>query len=319
MMKQLTLLFFFISSAGFSQDFARIDNIVKSYPKYTKPEQLARKISKDFQDDASKVRAAFRWLTYNIRYNLEEYFEPRKVIQFRYADEEERLQKLQAIKDEIVEEAFLTKMGVCEEYAQSFKKLADLMNIEATVIKGYVRNSAYEIGRVPQTTNHAWNAVKIENKWILLDATWASGYLYNGKWVKNFNEYYYAIDLRKVNRTHYPDDRKWKIVLESGSLEDFYNQPIYSNGLLRKNVDLVSPTKGNIVVNRSKKVVLKFKNLSASERLFYNYRGQRYAKRPEVSFEDGIATVALENPGTNTELYFFIDKGLALEYKVFVR
>lgn len=319
MMKQLILLFLFVSSVGFAQDFERIDNIVKSYPKYTQPEQLARKISRDFPDEASRARAAFRWLTYNIRYDLEEYFEPRKVIEFRYSDEEERLQKLQAIKDNIVKEAFLTKMGVCEEYAQSFKKLADLMNIEAMVIKGYVRNSAYDIGRVPQTTNHAWNAVKIENRWILLDATWASGHLYNGKWVKDFNEYYYAMDLKKANRTHYPDHKRWQIVLDAGSLEDFYNQPIYSNGLLKKNIDLLTPKKGNIQVSRSRKVVLKFKNLQASDRLFYNYRGQRYAKQPEISFEGDIATVSIENPGTNTELYLFIDKTLALEYKVFVR
>jgi hypothetical protein len=318
-MKQLTVLFLFISSLGFAQNFERIDNIVKSYPKYTKPEPLAQKISQDFQDDASRVRAAFRWLTYNIRYDLEEYFEPRKVIEFRYADEEERLQKLQAIKDNIVKEAFLTKMGVCEDYAQSFKKLADLMHIEAIVMKGYVRNSAYDIGRVPQTTNHAWNAVKIDNQWILLDATWASGYLFNGKWMKSFNEYYYAIDWKKVNRTHYPDHKRWQIILNSGSLEEFYNQPIYSNGLLRKNVEVLSPTKGNIEVNRTKKIVLKFKNLSPSDRLFYNYRGQRYAKRPEISFEGDVATVSLENPGANTELYFFIDKSLALEYKVFIQ
>jgi hypothetical protein len=318
-MKQLILLFLFISSVGFAQDFQRIDNIVKSYPKYTKPEQLAKKISKDFKDDASRVRAAFRWLTYNIRYDLEEYFEPRKVIEFRYSTEEERIEKLQAIKDNIVKEAFLTKMGVCEEYAQSFKKLADLMNIEAIVVKGYVRNSAYDIGRIPQSTNHAWNAVKIENKWILLDATWAAGYLYNGKWVKGFNEYFYAIDLKKVNRTHYPDHKRWQIVLNSGSLEDFYNQPIYANGLLRNNVDVVSPTKGNISVNRTRKIVLKFKNLSTSHRIFYNYRGQRYAKRPDIAFEGDVATVSLENPGSNTELYVFIDKNLALEYKVFVQ
>ena len=164
-------------------------------------------ISKDFKDDASRVRAAFRWLTHNIRYDLEEYFEPRKVIEFRYGTEEERLQKLQEIKDKIVKEAFLTKMGVCEEYAQSFKKLMDLMNIEATVVKGYVRNSAYDIGRVPQTTNHAWNAVKIDNRWILLDATWAAGYLYNGKWVKDFKR---TVSLQEIKDT--PALKEMKVV-----------------------------------------------------------------------------------------------------------
>ncbi len=317
-MKRLFLLFFFVSSIVYGQDFTNVDNIVKSYPRYTKPQQLATKIANDFNDDLSKARAAFRWLTYNIRYDLEEYYEPKKVISFRYGTEEERLQKLQAIKDKIVDEAFLTKMGVCEEYAQSFKKVADLLGIESQVIKGYVRNSAQEIGRVPNTTNHAWNSVKIDNRWILLDATWAAGYLFNGKWQKDFNEYFFAIEPKKIGRTHFPDDKKWQIVLNQNSLIDFYNQPIYSQGLLRTNLEVLSPKKGNIQVSRSKKVVLKIRNLTASNRLFYNYRGQRYSKRPEITYDGKIATVSIENPGNSTDLYLFINRNLALEYKVTV-
>lgn len=318
-MKQLLLLLFFISAIGYSQDFSRIDNIVKSYPKYTQPQQLADKINKDFKNDASKVRAAFRWLTHNIRYDLEEYYKPKKVIEFRFTTEEERLQKLQAIKDKIVEDAFLSKMGVCEEYAQSFKKIADLLGIEAEVIKGYVRNSAQEIGRVPRSTNHAWNAVKVNNKWMILDATWAAGYMYNGKWVKDFNEYFYDVDKQKIKRTHYPDSRKWKLLLDHGSLKDFYNQPIYSHGLLKNNIEVVSPTEGNVIISRSKNVQLTFKNLSATDGIYYNYRGQRYSKRPAISFLDDKAVITIENPGRDTELILFINKNLALEYKVYVR
>ena len=318
-MKQLFLFLLLSSCVCHAQDFTRIDNIVKSYPRYTSAEQLAKKISRDFNDDASKARAAFRWLTHNIRYDLEEYYQPRKIIEFRYSNEEERLRKLQAIKDKIVKDAFLTKMGVCEEYAQSFKKIADLLGIEAQVIKGYVRNSAHEIGRVPQTTNHAWNSVKINNKWILLDATWAAGYVYNGKWVQDFNEYFFAINPTKIGLTHYPDDRKWQIVLDYDSLESFYNQPIFSQGFLRKNIEVLSPKKGAIVVNRSKNVVLTFKNLPPSDRLFYNYRGQQYSKRPQISFQGNTATVTIENPGRDTELYLFLNRNLALEYKVSVR
>lgn len=145
-MRQLIICFLLISSTVFAQDFQKVDAVAMSYPRYTKPEQLAERISRDFDDDASKVRAAFRWLTHNIRYDLEEYYQPKKVIQFRYSSEEERLRKIQGIKDKIVKDAFLTKMGVCEEYAQAFKKLMDLVGVEAEVIKGYVRNSSYDIG-----------------------------------------------------------------------------------------------------------------------------------------------------------------------------
>lgn len=318
-MKQLLLLLLLITSFGYSQNFTKIDNIVKLYPKYTTPEQLAEKINKDFNDDVSKVRAAFRWLTYNIRYDLEEYYQPKKVIEFRFSTEQERLEKLQTIKDKIVREAFLTKMGVCEEYAQSFKKIADLLGIEAEVIKGYVRSTSNDIGRIPRTTNHAWNAVKLDNKWIILDATWAAGYLYNGRWIKDFNEYFFDVDKKKIAKTHYPDSRKWKLLLNHGSLENFYNQPIYSHELLKKDIEVVFPTEGSVILNRSKNIELTFKNLKSTNEIFYNFGGQRYSKKPTISFVGDKAIISIENPGRDTKLFLFIDKTLALEYKVYVR
>ena len=53
--------------------------------------------------------------------------------------------------------------------------------------------------------------------------------------------------------------------------------------------------------------------------MFYNYRGQRYSKRPQIAFEGSQATILIENPGRDTELYLFINKNLALEYKVLIR
>ena len=167
-MKQFLFFFLLITSVVNAQDFSRVDVLVKSYPRYTSPQKLVDQINQDFSDDTSKVRAAFIWLTQNISYDLEKFYKPQKTIEFRYFSEEERLQKIQNIKDKIVDDAFLTKMGVCEEYAQSFKKVCDLLQIETVIIKGYARNSSNEIGVIPKGSNHAWNAVKINNKWLSL-------------------------------------------------------------------------------------------------------------------------------------------------------
>ena len=317
-MKQL-LLFLFLASSVTAQDFSLIDQKVRSYPRYTSPEQLASRISLDFVDGTSKVRAIFIWLTQNIRYNLEEYYQPKRVIQFQYTTEEERLEKLQAIKDKIVKDAFLTKMGVCEEYAQSFKKVSDLLGIEAQVIKGYVRNSARDIGNIPSTTNHAWNAVKINDRWILLDATWAAGYLFNGKWEKSYNEYFFAIDPKKIGRTHFPNDKKWQILLNQRSLEDFYNQPIFSHRFLKSDLELLNANEGKIYLSKSKSLVLKIRNLPTNIPLFYNYQGQRYSEKAKVTYDDNTATVTIQNPGRNSELYIFLNRSLALEYKVWIQ
>ena len=177
-MKKILFFFLLIQFSTQSQDFTTVDIVVENYPRFSKVEELASRISKDFISDEYKVRATFVWLAKNIRYNLDEYYNAAKTIRFSYLTEKEKVQKLQKIKDDIVAKTFLTKQGVCEEYAQSFTKICTLLGIESEVIKGYVRNDASEIGKIPNSTNHAWNAVKLHNKWMSLDVTWAAGYTY---------------------------------------------------------------------------------------------------------------------------------------------
>jgi transglutaminase/protease-like cytokinesis protein 3 len=174
-MKQLLILFLFISFAGQSQNYADVDANVKRYPTFNSAQKLAAKIDADFTSDADKIRATFIWLTENIRYDLQEFYNPTtKKVGFSYKNEAEKQAKLQQIKDDIVNETFKKRTAICEGYAQSFKKVCDLLQIEARIIKGYARNSLNEIGVIPTTSNHAWNAVKLNYKWQLIDATWAA-------------------------------------------------------------------------------------------------------------------------------------------------
>lgn len=316
-MKKLVFLFFLFPTLIQAQEFSKVDAIVNSYPRYRSPQQLADRISHDFSSDIDKVRASFKWITNNIRYNLEEAMRPgRTTIQYRYTSEKERLEKIQQIKDSIVKVAFFSKQGVCEEYAQSLKKLCDLLGIEAVVLTGYVRNSAYEINRVPNTTNHAWNAVKVGKTWMIIDATWASGYVMNGKWYKDFNEYYFNVDSKKIGYTHHTNNGMWSIKLNQGTLKEVYMQPIYGKEFLRNDLELVSPKFGAIGVKKDSYFSVNIKNLLPGSQIYYGYMGDQYSKRPVVAFNNDVGSVTMLAPSRNTELYIFIDKQIALEYKV---
>lgn len=55
----------------------------------------------------------------------------------------------------------INKVGVCASYAGAFKLLADEAGLEAIVVTGYLE------GDLP----HAWNKIKIEGDWYILDVT----------------------------------------------------------------------------------------------------------------------------------------------------
>ncbi|WP_299064426.1 transglutaminase domain-containing protein [uncultured Polaribacter sp.] len=315
-MKQVLFFFILCSITLQSQNFNKVDNLVSQYPKFTKIEDLTNQIEKDFTSDENKARAAFYWLAKNIRYNLKEYYNPKqRSYQFKYSSEEEKISKLQAIKDKLVSTTFKTKTGVCEEYAQSFKKICDLLGLEAAVISGYVRNSPKEIGRPKKYSNHAWNAVKLNNKWLILDATWAAGHLINGKWIRKFNNYFYNMPKDKIFKTHYPEDSLWVLRFGSISKEEFYNQPIYDASLLSSKAELLTSTTGILKVNASKEIILKFKNLENSSLIRYAFRGDRYSTKPTISFAENTYTLTIKNAKQNSFLTLYLDQSAILQFQ----
>ena len=314
-MKLLFSLLFFISFTAQAQDYSVVDAKAISYPKYKTAQNLANKIKADFNNDGDKIRAIFVWLTHNIRYDLNEYFNPTsKKISFKYKNEADKQLKLQQIKDQVVDEIFSSRKSVCEGYAQSFKKVCDLLEIEAVVIKGYARNSTGEIGTIPTGSNHAWNAVKIGLKWQLIDATWAAGYAINKKWKKHFTEYYFYPKPSELLRTHYPDNRNWQLTKNPISKKTYASQPIIGQGFFSKNLQLVGPNTG---VLQAKTVLFKVKNLSKKHVIGYLFKGQKYGKKANPVIKNGVGHFSINLKGKrNSELYIFIDSEIALEYKI---
>lgn len=315
-MKQL-LFFLFISASIFAQDFSSIKMKTDSYSGLLTAEKLANNIKRDFSTDENKVKAIFCWMTKNIRYDLEEFYNPSRNASygFRYRTQEELEQKLQAIKDTTVTETLSSRKAVCEGYAQTFSKICDLLDIENEVVKGYVRQRASSINNPSAQPNHAWNAVKINKKWIFIDATWAAGHEINGRWLRKFNPYYYNISREHHFKTHLPEKSVWVLRIGRIEKEDFYNQPIYKPTFLTSNIELVSPKTG-IINRKNGKIEFKLKNITPTQTIHVGFVGMRFAQNPDIVTENGITTVSIVPPSGTQQTFLIIDKKVMLEFLV---
>jgi transglutaminase/protease-like cytokinesis protein 3 len=315
-MKQLLIFFLFISFSIQSQDYNEVDKKVRNYPKYTSANRLANKIKADFDNDGDKIRAVFVWLTENIKYDLKEYYNPKqKRYSFKYKNEADKQAKLQRIKDQLVDETFKSRKSVCEGYAQSFKKVCDLLNIESKIIKGYARNSTNDIGKSPKSSNHAWNAVKVGRQWKLVDATWAAGYAMNNRWTKFFNDYYFYPNPRDLLRSHFPEEDVWQMVKSPISGKAYANQPLIGQGFFSRKLELVSPKNG--IITKKGNLEFKIKNLSQNDVVGYVFKGQQYGKKATITYTNNIGSFTINIPNKrNNELFIFINNEIALEYKI---
>ena len=60
----------------------------------------------------------------------------------------------------------INREAVCEGYAKTFKYIMDRLNIPCIIACGIGQNSKGE------SESHAWNYVKLDNKWYAVDTTW---------------------------------------------------------------------------------------------------------------------------------------------------
>lgn len=307
----------FLSFIGFAQDFSEINLKIKAYPKSLTAEQLAKKISKDFSNKEVQTQAVYSWLTANIRYDLEEFYNPNRAtkVSFQYQTLEERDRKLKAIKDEIVDETMTSRKAVCEGYAQTFSKVCTLLHIENEVIEGYVRASSNRIGRPLEGPNHSWNAVKLNGKWIYVDATWGAGSENNGRWIRKFNSYYYNIPKDKYFKTHLPEKSIWRLRVGRMEKEEYYNQPIYSHEFLKSDVKLVTPTSGILSKKSNGSVQMELKNATDKE-ILVGFLGSTMAVKPSIEIKGNTTKVTIIPPNGAKALFLLIDREVAIEFLV---
>jgi hypothetical protein len=157
---------------------------------------LATQLTSPFPSLTDKARAIFTWLHHNISYDVEAFFNNR-------------------VQRSTPASTLSTGLAVCEGYAGLFTAIATKAGLESIVVGGHGKgygHSALPRGAScpPQSSNHAWNAVKIDDgEWKLLDACWGAGSV-NGKgqpYNKSFTPAHFTKDNDEFGLTHFPTNR----------------------------------------------------------------------------------------------------------------
>lgn len=103
---------------------------------------------------------------------------------------------------------FDNRRGVCQAYCELFYQLSRAIGIESYIVKGTSRNDRGDIGM-----GHAWIAVKIDGRTILMDPTWGAGTVVSNssnKLVFKRNEdiwTWFDVQPEVMIFTHCPDEK----------------------------------------------------------------------------------------------------------------
>jgi transglutaminase/protease-like cytokinesis protein 3 len=177
------------------------DSVEKNY------RTLANYLKIPAQNDRETVESIFYWMAINIAYYDNPAFE-------------------KTIGDSIAKTTLLTKKSGCEGTARLFREICRGAGIECQVVFGFAEGYSFDEQQA-SAPNHGWDAVNIDGKWELVDATWGSG----GSTKEGIREVYVSeIDMRYFFADpndfiidHFPEDSKWQLLENPISKHEFYS------------------------------------------------------------------------------------------------
>lgn len=146
------------------------------------------------ESEEEKARVIYAWITEHIRYD-----------QTAYRSGQGRINRSNA-------DILRRGQAVCFGYATLFRDMCAQAGLTAEVISGYSKGTLTAVPGLEEV-DHAWNAVRLDGKWHLLDATWGSSVVQKeNDFVQVETQDYWLTPPEHFVLNHLPSQPMWQLL-----------------------------------------------------------------------------------------------------------
>ncbi|MEI8278867.1 MAG: transglutaminase domain-containing protein [Bacteroidota bacterium] len=140
------------------------------------------------------------------------------------------------------------RASTAEGYTDLYKTLCDLAKIKCITIEGYGKSNTYGIGDMYDRDRHVWNAVCINNKWFLVDPTWAAGTtdVHLWKFNKAYTEAWFFPDNKLFAYSHFPDNKKMQYIDTPVTAVVYNRSPVVGAAAVQYHIRMDKTVNGNL-------------------------------------------------------------------------
>lgn len=228
-----------------NEDYYRSDSVAGYYKGESLQDlpSLTHKLTDSLITQIEKFRAIYTWVCINIESDF-------------WAFEKNKRRRNQFKNDSIalanwnkdfgktaLNNLFLENKTVCTGYAFLLKEMSAIIGVDCKIIDGYGRHATMNI-REASVPNHSWNAVFLNNKWHLCDATWSSGSFDTDKnrFIPDYNDGYFLAPPQLFVKSHYPLDSNWLLMENAPTFSGFLNGPVIYKETYNHRIIPLEPT-----------------------------------------------------------------------------
>ncbi|WP_055435525.1 transglutaminase domain-containing protein [Lacinutrix algicola] len=279
-----------------STDFTIANNVAKLYKgsDLSNLPLLAHNLTYKLPTDVEKFRAIYTWVCNNIKGDI---YQNDKVSKQRKKLNNDSLAYIKwnnKYKKTVYKRLINNKKTMCTGYAYLIKELCFFANIECEIVDGYGRSTIANVNSL-EMANHSWNAVKLNNKWYLCDATWSSGYIVaNALFINDYNDGYFLTDPILFAKNHYPLNKKWLLNNELMQ-SNFIASPLVYGETFKQKIIPVSPKLMDFKIEKDEEIIFSFKalkkeNSNTISLVYFSGNKERTLKLHDLKHENKVTT-----------------------------
>ncbi len=191
-------------------------------------EALGGYIRQSEPDPWLRVKALHDWVAWNIAYDFASLDDGSYVLKQTSGD------------------VFASRRGVCAGYSNLMVALGRVTGDEIVYVKGHSREQDGSIAG----SGHAWNAVRIEDEWWLIDVTWDSGHRgSDGRFERDYGTGYLLTPPEIFITTHLPADDGWQLLAAPVSRGEFTRLPMMTADFYAEGLSFAEPMRSQVTVD----------------------------------------------------------------------
>jgi hypothetical protein len=213
----LFLIGLHLKGQGFS--YAQTDNAVKDFSKRGNltADSVVAFVNTHMNSTDHKLRAYYTFIALNIDYDVARLKELMILPTVPYNYEG----PLHYSISQTPEEVFKYKKGVCEGISRLMCRFCEGSGIPCEMVPGYCKSPD---GETIRDLGHAWNAVKCDSVWRLIDLTFAIGYMNEkGEFKRRISGDYFLVKPETFIKDHLPLDPAWQLSKTPVSKKYFFD------------------------------------------------------------------------------------------------
>jgi len=237
---------FFSQKSDFNHiDFSKADSIANQYHKASLKNLaiLTNKLTRGLNTDVEKFRAMYLWVSKNIKSDQNATHKILRKGKKLRNNRKAFITWNNTHKEKTLEKLISQKTTICTGYAFLLRELCRLANIECKIINGYYKS--HDFDKDKPFPNHSWNAVLLNNKWYLCDATLASGYYFTNEniFIFDYNDGYFLTAPELFVQNHFPENTKWTLLPKSSlNFTEFVESPFVYSDTFKHRIAPIQPT-----------------------------------------------------------------------------